>query len=124
MVRLNIIVEGHTEETFVRDMLVPHLGMHGVFVSGVRRVETGRKKGKIFRGGVTNYSKAKKDIQIWMKQEKDAWFSTMFDLYALPEDFPGMSISKKFASRCKTYCRSISCCSHRICNDACQMPSF
>ena len=97
MVRLNIIVEGHTEETFVRDMLSPHLAMHGVYVGGVRRVETGRKRGKIYRGGITSYSKAKKDIQIWMKQEKDAWFSTMFDLYALPKDFPGMSMSKNIA---------------------------
>ena len=97
MVRLNIIVEGHTEETFVRDILSPHLAMHGVYVGGVRRVETGRKRGKIYRGGVTNYGKAKKDIQMWMKQEKDAWFSTMFDLYALPEDFPGMSMSKNIA---------------------------
>ena len=60
-------LNSHTEETLVRDMLVPHLGMHCVFVSGVRRVETGRKKGKIYRGGVTNYGKAKKDMQTWMK---------------------------------------------------------
>ena len=56
------------------------------------------EKTKIYRGGVTNYGKAKKDIQTWMKQERDACLSTMFDLYALLEDFPGMSISKKFAN--------------------------
>ncbi|WP_207636006.1 AAA family ATPase [Desulfofarcimen acetoxidans] len=55
VVKLNIIVEGHTEETFVRDMLSPHLSMHDVYVGGVRCVETGRKRGKIYRGRITSY---------------------------------------------------------------------
>lgn len=31
MVDLHIIVEGQTEQTFVRELLAPHLGHHGVF---------------------------------------------------------------------------------------------
>jgi hypothetical protein len=85
-----MIVEGQTEETFVRDVLAIHLGNYGVYAS-VRSVETGRKRLKIFRGGMTNYSKVKRDIERWMKQDGDAWFTTMFDLYALPFDFPGYS---------------------------------
>jgi len=50
MVRLNIIVEGQTEETFINKILRPHLGDFNVFVTA-RRVETGRNRGKIFRGG-------------------------------------------------------------------------
>ena len=34
---------------------------------------------------------AKKDICLWLKEDRnpDAFFTTMFDLYALPSDFPG-----------------------------------
>ncbi len=37
------------------------------------------------------YATAKKDICNWMKEDRkpDALFTTMFDLYALPDDFPG-----------------------------------
>lgn len=96
MIRLNIIVEGQTEETFVNKILGPHLGGFNVFVSA-RRVETGRKRGKIFRGGMISYLKAQKDINLWMKEDKggDARFTTMFDFYRLPNDFPGFEEAKQ-----------------------------
>ena len=97
MIRLNMIVEGKTEELFVKRMLTEHLACTGVYVS-VRRVQTGRKAGRIYRGGMTNYLKAKNDIRRWMNEDKDrnARFSTMFDLYGLPKDFPGFDESGKF----------------------------
>lgn len=88
--RLHFIVEGQTEETFVNQVLVPHLG--SLSVGGdARCVETSRKHGIKYRGGLTNYAKAKNDIVRWMKQDQhaDAFFATMFDLYALPKEFPG-----------------------------------
>ena len=90
MIRLNMIVEGQTEEAFVNQVLVDHLGHFGISTSA-RCVETGRKKKRIFRGGVSNYQKAKKDISLWMQGDwkPEAFFTTMFDLYALPTDFPG-----------------------------------
>ncbi len=87
MTRLNIIVEGQTEETFVRDLLAPHLGLHQVFV-WARSVETGRRKQRIYRGGLVSYAKAKQDIRRWLAQDPQALVSTMFDYYALPDDFP------------------------------------
>lgn len=52
---------------------------------------TTRKRGIKHRGGIRNYSLPKHHINTWMKQDKnpDARFTTMFDLYRLPEDFPG-----------------------------------
>lgn len=96
MIRLNIIVEGQTEETFVNKILGPHLGSFNVFVNA-RRVETGRKRGKIFRGGMSSYLKAQKDITLWMKEDKDGdvRFTTMFDFYRLPHDFPGFEEAKQ-----------------------------
>ena len=89
MIRLNMIAEGQTEEAFVNRLLKPHLAFRDVFVA-VRCVETGRRGNKIYRGGLLNYEKARKDISLWMKedQDTDARFTTMFDLYRLPDNFP------------------------------------
>lgn len=95
MIRLNMIVEGQTEETFVNKILRPHLAAQNIFTY-VRCVETGRKRDRIYRGGMTTYSKAKKDIELWMKQDhgEDVRFTTMFDFYRLPIDFPGFDAAK------------------------------
>ena len=88
-IRLNFIVEGQTEETFVNIVLRPHLAVFGVF-SSARCVETSRRRNVKHSGGMTDYARAKKDILQWMRndQNSDARFTTMFDFYALPDDFP------------------------------------
>lgn len=89
MTQLNFIVEGQTEETFVRDVLSPHLKEYQIIVRA-RMVETGRRGKKIFRGGLVSYEKLKQDIQNWMEIDTAAWFTTMIDLYGLPRGFPGL----------------------------------
>ena len=96
MKRLHITAEGETEESFVNNTLKQHLANYEVYAD-VRRVLTGRKHGRDFRGGMTNYAKAKNDIVRWLKEEshnEDVFFTTMFDYYALPEDFPGYETAK------------------------------
>jgi hypothetical protein len=53
-------------------------------------VETGRRKSRIFRGGVLDYRQVKKDLTMWMEEDsnEDSFFTTMLDLYRLPADFP------------------------------------
>ena len=48
MARLNIIGEGSTEESFVRLVLAPFLGEHGVYAVA-RSVETSRRRSVIRR---------------------------------------------------------------------------
>ncbi len=98
MIRLNMIVEGQTEQAFIKNVLSQYLASYHVFIS-VRCVETGRSKTRIYRGGMTGYQKARTDIDRWMKEDKkeDARFSTMFDLYGLPTDFPGFGDAKKLS---------------------------
>jgi acyl-CoA-binding protein len=98
-IRLNFIVEGTTEEIFVRDVLKESFAEKNIFVSA-RRVETSRKQlrdadhykpGKrvrIYRGGVPNFEKVRRDINRWLTEDNSAYLTTMFDLYALPDDFP------------------------------------
>ena len=89
-VTLRIVVEGQTEETFVRDVLKPHLDACGVEVSAhpLNKIE---KSARDQPGGLNNYAQAETDINLWLRtdQDENARVTTMFDLYALPEDFPG-----------------------------------
>ncbi len=91
-VRLNFIVEGQTEETFVNQILKPHLSNFSIGVSA-RAVKTKMKRGTKYKGGLSTYGKAKNDITLWLKEsiKPDVRFTTMFDLYGLPPDFPGFN---------------------------------
>ena len=94
-IRLHILAEGQTEERFVKDTLSEHLGKYQISTN-IRSVYTSKDKNKFYRGGLVSYQKAKKDIQSWLKEDSnaDARFTTMFDLYALPKDFPLYNESK------------------------------
>ncbi len=97
-IRLHVTSEGQTEEAFVKRILAPHLGGFNVSADA-RSVLTSkdRKAHKEYRGGLISYEKAKADITTWMKEDGHAEcrFTTMFDLYALPMDFPGYKIAKR-----------------------------
>ena len=94
MTRVNIIVEGHCEENFVRDILGEYLAPGGIYVCA-RRVKTGCKHGKYYRGGVTTYAKIKNDVLRWLAEDSSAYLSTFFDLYRLPNDFPQFKAAQK-----------------------------
>lgn len=84
MIRIYLLVEGQTEETFVRDLLEPYYRGRGMYLTPIIvRTSAGHK------GGVVNYAKVKPQIERLCKQDTSAYVSTMFDLYALPHDFPG-----------------------------------
>lgn len=90
-IRLHVTGEGQTEEAFVRYILTPHLSQFHVYTDA-RCVLTSKdkKKCKEYRGGLISYQKAKADICAWIKEDNNSEcrFTTMFDLYALSEDFP------------------------------------
>ncbi len=101
--RLNITVEGQTEEVFVRDTIAPYLGRHGVYAVA-RSVLTGSGVSPFngtsryqFRGGLRRYQSARDDITLWMREDRrsDVRFTTMFDLYALPGDWPGLAAERR-----------------------------
>jgi len=98
MIRLHIIAEGQTEEEFVKTILAEHLANFNV-ITDVHCVTTKRTKTQVHRGGLVNYEKAKKDILLWLKQEKgkDVRFTTMLDLYALPNEFPQIDEAKRIS---------------------------
>lgn len=96
--RLNITAEGQTEERFIKQTLSIYLGNYNISTA-VRCVLTSKDKNKFHRGGLVNYQKAKNDILTWLKEDRHpvARFTSMFDLYALPKDFPDFEASEKIS---------------------------
>jgi len=88
MNRMYLLVEGQTEETFVRDLLAPHYDRNGLFITPIIvSTSPGHK------GGVTSYGKIKHQLSCLCKQDRQASVSTLFDLYGLPGDFPGKRVA-------------------------------
>ena len=89
-IRLHFIVEGQTEETLVNRLLKPHLVERHVWADA-RCVLTSRRGGVKHRGGFRSYAQPQRDILAWLREDQngDARFTTAFDLYRLPSDFPG-----------------------------------
>lgn len=90
--RLNFVVEGQTEGRFVNKVLRNHFAARSI-VTAARCVTTRRDRRaehRKHRGGLSTYAQARDDIRRWARQDssQDARFTTMFDLYGLPADFP------------------------------------
>lgn len=95
-IRLHITAEGPTERRFVERALVQHLGDFNVSTD-CRCVRTSKHKNRGERGGLQTYEAARNDIVLWLKEDQrpECHFTTMFDLYALPKDFPGYEAVQK-----------------------------
>jgi hypothetical protein len=90
MTRLLMLVEGQSEEIFVKHTLAPYLQQHGVYVQPPIVLWTKRiSSGSGFRGGVSNWKQILKSL--WpLTRDTHAWVSTLLDFHGLPEDFPGL----------------------------------
>ncbi|MEW6358274.1 MAG: DUF4276 family protein [Planctomycetota bacterium] len=89
MKRVLILVEGQTEERFVKDVLRDHLFAYDVWITPTILTTKRVKCGPDFKGGVTSYAKVKRESRRLLGDTSAALVTTMFDLYALPRDFPG-----------------------------------
>jgi hypothetical protein len=89
--RVLILVEGQTEERFVKDVLGPAFWARELFFSPTLLVTKRVKDGSNFKGGVTNFSKFRNDAVRLLNSAGGALVTTMLDYYGLPSDFPGMS---------------------------------
>lgn len=83
MSRVYVVIEGPTEEAFVRDVLRQTLYQRDIYL--IPRV-IGRPG---HQGGRVTYERAKRDVSLFLKQEPEAFCTTLFDLYGLGPGFPG-----------------------------------
>lgn len=89
MMRILVLCEGQTEETFVRDVLGPHFQPTGKWLIPTCLVTKKLKTGHAFRGGVTSYARIRRDVLNLLRDSDAACVTTLLDYYALPPDFPG-----------------------------------
>ena len=83
MARLLVHVEGQTEETFVREILCPHLYLRGFDNVSARLIGNARQKDR--RGGIRSWSSARVDILNHLREDTICLETTMVDYYALPQ---------------------------------------
>lgn len=95
---LHVLCEGQTEDAFVSKVLKPYLEQFDIYAKSEILLTSRKKK---IRGGMLSYeTQAKRDINNMMLQYRDNdyehhIFTTMFDYYALPNDFPGFEEAHK-----------------------------
>jgi hypothetical protein len=94
MMRLYVVVEGQTEEEFVKRVLGPHLQARHIYTTPIivttrRDRLTGKKLGK----GGGHWKHWLKDLRRLLGEHtgNNVAFTTLFDLYGLPEDFPQLA---------------------------------
>ncbi len=90
MRKLLVLVEGQTEEGFVRDVLAPHLESRALAVQAVLLKTKRVKAGGHFRGGVTSTRQVLGDLARLLGDSSAVAVTTLIDYYGLPDDFPGM----------------------------------
>ena len=86
MTRVKVVVEGPTEESFIKNVLAQALLPSHVYLTPIILGPPGHK------GGRTSYARVRKDVLVSLKQDRTAYCSTMLDFYGLGEDFPGFPV--------------------------------
>ena len=87
MTRLLVHVEGQTEETFVKEVLAPHLYDFGYAFVGARLLGNSRMSSK--RGGISDWQVVRREIDRHLAEDSGAIATTFVDYYALPQQWPG-----------------------------------
>lgn len=99
MIRVNVITEGQSELRFVKHVLNHYFNGQLIFDARCVLTSKDRRSDYEYRGGMSSYISAKKDIQAWLLSDTDAYVSTMFDFFRLPPDFPKYEEAMKRTDR-------------------------
>lgn len=89
--QLNVFCEGQTEQRFCAQVLQPHLFPHGGGIVHTLAVGEQDHHHLYGLGRWMKYARVRKFILNTIKQRvgQSVYFTTLFDLYGLPRDFPG-----------------------------------
>ncbi len=90
MNKILILVEGQTEELFVKNIIRPHLLSFDIFMIPVILKSKRVLNGPDCKGGILPYPRVRKQILELLNDSESSMVTTMFDYYALDRRFPGM----------------------------------
>ena len=83
MSNIYVVVEGQTEQTFVRDVLSHYIGEKNIHLHPCLIGKPGHK------GGNVSFKRALNDIHSFLKQRNDTYITTMFDYFGIDSNWPG-----------------------------------
>ena len=89
MAKVLILVEGQTEERFVKDILGPDLSAKGIWLIPTIITTKVVYNGPNNKGGTVKYEKIKKQIKNLANDSNSKMVTTMIDYYGVSDDFPG-----------------------------------
>lgn len=89
--RILALVEGPTEERFLKDVIAPYLEPKEIFVFPKIITTKRAKQGPDFKGGIVQYAKVKNDLNRLLGDTDVAFVTTFIDYYGLPSEFPGLA---------------------------------
>ena len=87
MTRLLVHVEGQTEESFVNEILAPHLYTQDFSTVSARLMGNARQRDR--RGGIRSWHAVRRDIVHHLHEDQNCIATTMVDYYGLPQRGPG-----------------------------------
>lgn len=86
------IVEGRTEQRFIKEILAPYLSESNVYMQPIVLDKPGEK------GGDVKFARTRNDIKTHIKQRRDTWVTTFVDYYGIKGDWPGYQDSRNQAT--------------------------
>jgi hypothetical protein len=86
LIEVIVVGEGQTEETFVRDVLAPSLWGREIFLHA-RLIAASHQS----RGGALAGDRVLRFLRNTLRERTDTYVTTLFDLYGLRPDFPGVA---------------------------------
>lgn len=85
MIRVNVICEGSTEESFVSRILNPYF-----YTKNIQLIPRNLGSG-------SSYGKLKSNIIQWLKEDQGAYVTTLFDVYGMGYKYPGYEAYRTLA---------------------------
>lgn len=92
-----VIVEGQTEEEFIRNTLASYFASKGIH--DMRGILVATSPG--FKGGDLKYERFKRTAERLLISERDILVTSLIDLYRLRPDFPGFQEARAIADPIK-----------------------
>jgi hypothetical protein len=92
MIRIHVICEGQTEETFVNQVLAETFSSKDINLYPALIGKPGHK------GGNVSFERLFTDVRNRLLGDRNAWCTTFFDFYGLREEFPGKKEASTIAN--------------------------
>lgn len=88
-VEIVAIVEGRTEQIFIRDIVSLYLAGKSIYITPIIVSKPGQK------GGDVKFARIKNDIGLHLKQRHDTYLTLFVDYYGIKGDWPGLKEAKQ-----------------------------